>query len=251
MWTSCPTAEIDPGLLEQGEVHLCLMPLAQPASIVEELARMLTPDEHERAARFHFDRDRQRFVVARALLRQVLGRYAGAPGEAIRFSYGPFGKPYLANSEDRRLEFSLSHSGDWALAGFVRGRKIGVDLEQVRAMADYRDLAQANFAPAEAASLFALPEELQIDGFFACWTRKEAYAKSLGLGLSLDLATFVVPVEPSESIDIIPASQTAAAHQVWGIRPLQGFWAAAAVETATASMGLPKMRLSTLSVPAT
>jgi 4'-phosphopantetheinyl transferase len=243
MWTSCPSTPLDPGLLEQGEVHLHLMSLGQPASVVEELARTLSPDEQERAARFHFDRDRRRFIVARGLLRRFIGRYLGMPGDTIRFAYGSSGKPYLQVGTGRaKLEFSLSHSGDWALSGFARGRGIGVDLEEIRAMPDYRELAEANFAPAEVRSLLELPEEQRIDGFFTCWTRKEAYVKALGLGLSLDLSTFVLSVEPGEGVEIVPANQTAAAYQVWGMRPLQGFCAAAALEAQTASMDLPTTR---------
>jgi 4'-phosphopantetheinyl transferase len=239
MWASCSPAEMDPALLEQGEMHLYLVPLAQPAAVVEELATTLSTDERERAAHFHFDRDRHRFVIARGLLRRFVGHYIGMPGETIRFAYGSFGKPYLpASAGQAQLEFSLSHSGDWALVGFAHGRGIGVDLEEVRAMADYRELAAANFAPAEVKSLLELPERQQIDGFFTCWTRKEAYVKALGLGLSLDLATFVVSVEPGEGVEIVPASPTAVAHQVWGMRPLQNFWAAAAIAAPTQSTGI-------------
>jgi 4'-phosphopantetheinyl transferase len=245
MWTSCSPAALDPGLLGQGEVHLHLMPLAQPEPAVKALAATLTPDEHERAARFHFERDRRRFIVARGLLRRLLGQYAGMPAETIRFAYGPSGKPLLPPGADRpELEFSLSHSEDWALAGFARGRGIGVDLEAIRAIADYRELAEANFAPAEVTALLKLPEDRQIDGFFACWTRKEAYVKALGLGFSLDLSSFVVAVEPNEATETIPPGPTAKAHQVWSMRPLPGFWAAAAVETPTTPMNSLKIRLA-------
>ena len=203
---------------------------------------LLSPDEHERAARFHFDRDRNHFIVARGLLRQILGRYADLPASAIRFLYGPFGKPYMADSAGQaKPEFSLAHSGDWALAGFTQGRMIGVDLEQVRALTDHHDLAQSNFAPAEAASLLELPEELQLDGFFACWTRKEAYVKALGLGLSLDLSSFLVSVNPREGAEMVPASETAKSHHLQSLNPLGGYWAAAAVETTTAPSDLPKL----------
>ncbi len=242
MWRSCSLADIAPGPPEQGEVHLRLLPLGQPASIVEELATLLSPDEHERASRFHFDRDRNHFIVARGALRQMLGRYAGLPASAIRFLYGPFGKPYLAESVGQaKLEFSLAHSGDWALAGFSQGRMIGVDLEKVRALADYHELAQSNFAPAEAGSLLELPEERQLDGFFACWTRKEAYVKALGLGLSLDLSSFLVSVNPCEGVEMIPASETAKSHHLQGLNPVDGYWAAAAVEITTAPSDIPKM----------
>lgn len=240
-WTSCPLGEIDPGLLEQGEVHFRLVPLIQPLRVIEELAMLLTPDESERAARFHFDRDRNRFIVARGSLRQMLGHYVGAPADSIRFSYGPFGKPYLAaGAGQRKLEFSLSHSGDWALAGFALGRGIGVDLEQVRTMDDYRGVAESTFAPVETRALLALPEAQHIDGFFNCWTRKEAYAKALGQGLSVDLLSYIVSVEPSAGVDVIPASQIAKVHQVWSIGAPDGYRAAAALE----DMERPKMRLT-------
>jgi 4'-phosphopantetheinyl transferase len=252
LWTPCSPAEMNPGLLERGEIHLHLLPLAQADRTVETLASTLTPDEHERAARFHFDRDRRRFIVARGLLRRLLGHYAGAPAEAIRFAYGPFGKPHLVvDAGQPKLEFSLSHSEDWALAGFARGREIGVDLEAIRPISDYRDLADTNFAPAETAALLALPEDQQIEGFFACWTRKEAYVKALGLGLSLDLSSFVVTVRPDGGAETIPASPTASAHRVWGMRALPGFWAAAAVDAPNQPVEPLKTRLAAHSMLAT
>jgi 4'-phosphopantetheinyl transferase len=185
-------------------------------------------------------------------LRQCISRYAGMSADAIRFDYGPFGKPHLLSDVNQgKLEFSLSHSDDWALAGFARGRAIGVDLEAIRAIADYRDLAESNFAPAETAALLRLQLDQQIDGFFACWTRKEAYVKALGIGFSLDPSTFVVRVEPSEGVETIPASETARAHWLWGVRPLPNFWAAVALENPAAGIEPPKIRLATYSGLAT
>ena len=241
-WTSTSTTEIDPATLDWDDIHLCLLPLTQPPSVLDDLATTLTVDEHERASRFRFDRDRHRFIVARGLLRRLLSRYAGASPDALRFAYGTFGKPYLeTGANQEKVAFSLSHSGDWALVGLTRGREIGVDLEQVRPMADYLDLSESNFAPAETEALLRLPEDQHIDGFFACWTRKEAYIKALGLGLSLDLAPFVVSVEPRESVQIIPATPRAGAHHVWGMRPLRDFWAAVAIAAPNAPAVFPKI----------
>jgi 4'-phosphopantetheinyl transferase len=251
-WIDRSPAEMDPRLLEQGETHLFLLPLIEPESVVEELAATLTPDEHERARRFKFDRDRRRFLVARGRLRQCISRYTGMPADAIRFDYGPFGKPHLSpGANQMKLEFSLSHSEDWALAGFARGRAIGVDLEAIRAIIDYKDLAESTFAPAETDALLKLPADRQIDGFFACWTRKEAYVKALGLGFSLDLSSFTVRVDPNEGVETIAATQTAAAHRVWGGRPLAGYWAAVALEEPAPASAPAKIRLSTYSGLAT
>lgn len=184
------------------------------------------------------------------MLRQLLGHFSGLHATAIRFNNGQFGKPYLsASPQHPSLEFSLSHSGDWALAGFTRGRMIGVDLEEVRAMPDYLELAHANFAAAEVAALIALPREEQLDAFFACWVRKESYVKALGFGLSLDLSSFVVTVKPSEGVETVPASQTAGPQQVRCIRPLGGFWGAVAVEASSEQTDPPAMRFSALTVP--
>ena len=132
-WTSTSTTEIDPATLDWDDIHLCLLPLTQPPSVLDDLATTLTVDEHERASRFRFDRDRHRFIVARGLLRRLLSRYAGASPDALRFAYGTFGKPYLeTGANQEKVAFSLSHSGDWALVGLTRGREIGVDLEQVQ-----------------------------------------------------------------------------------------------------------------------
>lgn len=249
-WTPCRTIEIDPGFLELGGVHLCLIPLSQPTPVVAQLSATLTPDEHERAARFHFDRDRRRFIVSRGMLRQLLGHFSGLDAKAIRFDNGQFGKPYLSASPQRpSLEFSLSHSGDWALAGFTRGRVIGVDMEEVRAMPDYRELALANFAAAEVAALMALPQEEQLDAFFACWVRKESYVKALGFGLSHDLSSFAVTVKPNEGVETIPASHTAGPQQVRCIRPLQGLWGAVTVDASAEHRDLPAMRFSAVTVP--
>jgi 4'-phosphopantetheinyl transferase len=114
---------------------------------------------------------------------------------------------------------------------------------------DYRELAHANFAAAEVAALIALPQEEQLDAFFACWVRKESYVKAVGFGLSFDLSSFVVTVNPSEGVETIPASQTAGPQQVRCIRPLQGFWGAVAVAASAEQTDLPAMRYSALAVP--
>ncbi len=224
------------------------MALDQPSQVVDQLAATLAPDEHERAARFHFDRDRRRFTVARGMLRQLLGRCSECPPDAIRFGYGPFGKPYLENEAGtNKLEFSLSHSKDWALAAVARGRSIGVDVEEVRAMPDYEELAHSNFSQAEVTALLGLRQDQQLDGFFACWTRKEAYAKALGLGLSLDLSAFTVSVEPNEGSEIIPPWQSIGPCLLRCFRPLPEFWGAIAIETPAGQTDLPSMHFSTLS----
>ena len=155
----------------------------------------LSAEERQRAAKFHFDKDRHRYIVSHASLRGILARYLHRAPEELSFSVNEYGKPFLA---DRELEFNLSHSGDYALIAVTRGRNIGVDVEQIRPDVEIEELARRNFSPREVSELTALPLEQRLNGFFNCWTRKEAYIKAQGLGLSLPLDSFDVSLgEPA------------------------------------------------------
>lgn len=181
-----------------GEVHLWRVDLARPAEEVAGLARLLSADEQDRAARFHFARHRDRFVVARGRLRTILGRYLGCPPARVRFVYGAQGKPALhPDLQVTDLAFNISHSDQRMLCAVTHGARVGVDVEQIRAPADLDAISARFFAPAEQRALQALPADRQVAGFFACWTRKEAFIKALGGGLSIPLDAFVVRVDPA------------------------------------------------------
>jgi 4'-phosphopantetheinyl transferase len=161
---------------------------------------ILSDDEAERAERFHFERDRNRFIAARGTLRNILSRYLSCAPSEIRFVYQSGGKPELvpAVSGMGELRFNLSHSANAALYAISRGREIGVDIELIRPDVPWEEIATAFFAPGEIAKLKALPENSRTVGFFNCWTRKEAYVKARGEGLSVRLDKFEVSVAPSE-----------------------------------------------------
>jgi 4'-phosphopantetheinyl transferase len=204
-----------------------------PAAI-ERLRAALDEAERARAARFHFERDARRFVVARAVLRDVLSAYLGVPPTDVRFVYGARDKPALAPPlAASGLRFNVSHAGEIALYAVGLRRQIGVDVEQVRALDDLAALAERNFSRAERAALFALPPEQRPVAFFACWTRKEAYVKALGDGLAHPLDAFTVafaPASPARIVDI--AGDTRAASQ-WTLAALDvapGHEAAVAID---------------------
>lgn len=160
-----------------------------PADAIEDLASLLHRAEHERAARFRFPRDRRRFVVRRARLRQCLSVATGTPPNRLALITGPFGKPALADGP----EFSLSHSGEhWALA--IADTPVGIDLEAIYPGVDTRAIAACLFAPGEAAAIAGLPGAVGTRAFFDCWTRKEAFVKAIGRGLSYPLDSFEVSV---------------------------------------------------------
>ncbi|RYZ02981.1 MAG: 4'-phosphopantetheinyl transferase superfamily protein [Alphaproteobacteria bacterium] len=225
--------------LAEADVHVWLLQLQQPPHTLEDLATSLTEEERARSSRFHLERDRKRFIAARGLLRQLVGQYTDMPANAVRFLANSHGKPHIETEEGlATFEFNLSHSGDWVVVGFARGAAVGVDIEQIRPMPDMADVARHTFAASEAASIEALPDDQRIDGFFSCWTRKEAYVKAVGLGLSVDLKTFNVHVTPTRHVDNIRYPDTGAVYRVEGLRPLQGYLSAIAVEIPGAATGV-------------
>ncbi|MGB8751775.1 MAG: 4'-phosphopantetheinyl transferase superfamily protein [Candidatus Sulfotelmatobacter sp.] len=154
---------------------------------------VLSADEAARASRFHFARDRQRFVAARALLRIILASYLETDASSLRFSYSKKEKPSLGSTHARSdVRFNITHSSGVALLAFTRGREIGVDVEQVRHDFDPGAIARRYFSTHEQNQLAGLPVEQKVEAFFRCWTRKEAYIKATGDGLSLPLSQFDV-----------------------------------------------------------
>ena len=173
---------VQPFDLASDEIHCWSVPLYVPANTLARLFETLSPDERDRAARLRFERDRRRFIVARAALRELLGRYVATPPDQVRFAYNAFGKPKLSRQFGGRLKFNLSHSSDLALIAITWGAEIGVDVEQIRAT-DYADIARSFFARREFEELSSVPKHLQARTFFDFWTRQEAYAKARGDGL--------------------------------------------------------------------
>src|SRR5260221_653979 len=150
-------------------------------------ASLLSAAELQRAARFRFERDRRRFIAARAGLRQLLAQRLAVSPETIEFVYGKYGKPALAQ---RGLQFNLSHSGDFAAYAFSRGCDVGIDIEEVRAVPDADAVAARMFSRCERDAYAALPADARTLGFLGCWTRKEAVVKALCYGLRVPLGQF-------------------------------------------------------------
>lgn len=143
---------------------------------------LLSADEAARAHRFHFDRDRHRYVRARAFLRSQLGQATGQSAAGLIFGKGPQGKPFLPGCD---LSFNLSHSRDLAVVAMSWAGPLGIDVEFVDRAADIAGLAQVCLTADEAAVLAALPDSARRERFFAFWTAKEARMKLTGEGLML------------------------------------------------------------------
>jgi len=221
--------------LPPGEIQIWSIPLDPPSERVAALTRMLTPDEEARAARFRFDVHRRRYVVGRGALRELLGAYLGARPERLRFDYAERGKPDLAAPWKGELAFNLSNSEDLALAAFVRGRDLGVDVEYQKEMPDLEDIAKRFFSAPEIAALAGVPGECKKEAFFNCWTRKEAYLKAVGVGLAAPLDSFVVTLVPGEAprmVSLQGDSQRAAGWFFRHLVPRPSYLGAVALELA-------------------
>lgn len=189
--------------LATGEVHVWRLALDQPDDVLTEFRRTLDADELERAGRFHFEKHRRHFVVGRGGLRYVLSRYLDAKPEELRFTYGAFGKPALVGGE---LRFNMSHSHGVALFAVAEDRELGVDVEHIRADFASEEIARRFFSPVEVAAFNALRQDEQVAAFFRCWSRKEAYIKAIGRGLSEPLDAFDVTLAPGEAAALLRAS---------------------------------------------
>ena len=220
--------------LATGEVHVWRLALDQPDGVVAEFRATLEAGELERAGRFHFEKHRRHFVVGRGGLRYVLARYLDLKPEEFRFSYGEYGKPAL-----EEIQFNMSHSHGVALFAVARDRELGVDVEHVRADFASEDIAQRFFSRAEVAAFNALEKQEQVAAFFRCWTRKEAYIKAIGRGLSEPLDAFDVTLAPGEAAALLRAERGDASRwAMFDIDAGEGYAGALAVEAPVSEIRL-------------
>jgi 4'-phosphopantetheinyl transferase len=232
--TGFPPRSAGPRLdLPSGEIHIWSLRLDPPAERVEQLGRSLSEDEWTRANRFRFDRHRRQYVVGRGALRALLAAYTGSRPELVRFTYGPRGKPFLADPPAGDLQFNLSNSDEMALVGFVRGVEIGVDIEFLKPMPDCEQISERFFSLSEREVLRDLPREVKEEAFFNCWTRKEAYLKAVGEGLAAPLDSFDVTLAPGDPPRMLTLEGDAARAARWvfhHFRPAEQFIGALAIE---------------------
>jgi 4'-phosphopantetheinyl transferase len=217
------------------ELGLWALPLTQTAAVCARLGALLSTEERERAERFVFERDYRHFVVCRGALRRVLGAYLGAPPEAITFAYSERGKPSVSMPGAPGIEFNVSHAADLAVFAFSRAGAVGIDVESRARMVDFQALAARFFSPEEAGELLRLPDAERRDGFFNCWTRKEAYIKATGDGLSCPLDSFSVTLRPREKAAMRSVATGVPFHLI-AFLPAPGYAGAVATRRAPAAV---------------
>lgn len=193
----------------------------------------LSDEERAQAARFLRAEDRDRYAASHAALRRILAGALATDAAALRFCADDAGKPALDGPWRGRLAFNLSHSGRIGLIGLAPAGRIGVDVEAIRPMADCLSLARSHFSKAEIAALASLPAGALEGAFYACWTRKEAFVKAIGLGLSfpLDRFTVAVPPEPAALLAVHHETEGAAGWSLRHLDPAPGHVGAVAIES--------------------
>jgi 4'-phosphopantetheinyl transferase len=214
--------EIPERELAAGEVHVWSLPLDISQSYLASVTELLSPDERKRADRFRFKAHRNQFVVGRGLLRVILGRYCDVPPERLRFNYGPKGKPELTPGEGARptggaLHFNLAHSEGVGVLAVTRTAPVGVDVEQVRRLLEFRELVGQFFSVREAAEFSRLPWEQQPAAFFNLWTRKEALLKATGEGIAHSLNRVEVSFLPGEPARVLSLPAESWAGGEWSL----------------------------------
>jgi 4'-phosphopantetheinyl transferase len=186
--------------LNERATHVWRIQVDRPDE-ADALVPLLSETERQRANSCYFAKDRTRFVIAHGMLRRILAGYAGIDADALSFDAGEFGKPSLRSDHAREgLEFNLSHSGDLALLAVSESGPVGVDIQRWDERAELLDIASRFFSTAECESLRTLAgsPSLVIDAFYAAWSRKEAYLKATGHGVSRGLQHFDVTLSPAE-----------------------------------------------------
>lgn len=222
------------------EIHVWQCRLDYPSASLQKYFPALSADERTRAERFHFEKHRTRFIAGRAFMRTILARYLQIDPSQIAFQYSHYGKPSLANANRRNeLFFSLTHSHQLALLAVTYEAEVGIDIEHLRNVSD--GLADGYFSPSEIAALRNLPERLQREAFFTCWTRKEAYIKALGGGLSVPLDTFDVslaPGAPAMILNIRCGGESPSAWRLEHLTPAEDYVGAVAIRAQNCKLKL-------------
>jgi 4'-phosphopantetheinyl transferase len=202
--------------LRKDNIHIWFVNLSSLVEIESRFEQILSDDERLRAQRFYHINFRRLFTLSHGVLRTLLGHYLRVPAAGIILQRGHAGKPFL-DSPGYEFQFNMAHSGDMAVYAFAIDCQIGIDIEQIRSLPDLDSIASKFFAREEYAELMSLDEPLRTAGFYNCWTRKEAYIKAIGDGLSLALDSFQVSLRPKEPAALLRPSEAAADCKAWRI----------------------------------
>jgi 4'-phosphopantetheinyl transferase len=189
----------NPPKLTYGEIHVWRVFIDREISSYRASIKTLSPDEIQKADKFQFERDRWQFIVCRATLRKILGAYLRIQPSEICFSYNDFGKPTLNSVKDKKSYcFNISHSNGIVLIAVTNGQEVGIDLEYMKEEFATLKVAEQFCSQIELSALSSITDDLRVSAFYSFWTRKEAFAKAIGEGLSIPLKQIKLPIISGE-----------------------------------------------------
>jgi 4'-phosphopantetheinyl transferase len=203
-------------VLTSDSIHVWVMSTRADPEVVSRFETLLTKEEISRAFRLRIQNAKDSFILTRGGLRLLLGRYICQTPTQIEIKYQAKGKPFVSSPAE--VQFNVSHSGGLALYAFLTGTIVGVDVEHIRPISNAHDVASRFFNPQEVKELASLPEQNFASSFFTCWTRKEAFVKALGGGLSATLSDFCVTLLPGEPARIVSVGDGTASAEDWNLR---------------------------------
>ena len=223
-----------PPRLSEKEVHVWCASIEASNERRLQFMETFSDDEHKRLQRFHFERHRHQFIIARGTLREIIGQYLEIEPAEANFDYGQNGKPFIiSNSELSSIRFNISHSGDVVVYAFVLDTEIGIDIEKVCNIDDCMAIAKSFFSSTEIDDLQKVSRESLLEAFYSCWTRKEAYIKAKGQGLGIPLNQFSVSVRPDLSPALVSTEFAPDEAAQWTLRDLpiiEGYIGAIAIQ---------------------
>ncbi len=217
--------------LRKKTIHVWYCHFKNNKNQLKQYAALLSSDEIDRSRKFKFEKDQETYVITRAVLRILLGKYLKQAPEEINFDYTKYKKPFLTPTNN--LKFNVSHSGNMAAFAFYSNREIGVDIEKIKDDFDVLELAQNFFSKKEIEVLEKLPKSELARAFYRCWTRKESFIKAEGSGLSFPLDKFTVSIESDTSAEIVETNFSSEAYKQWSLFsfiPQENYLAAVAVK---------------------
>jgi 4'-phosphopantetheinyl transferase len=222
------------------EAHVWRASLDQPANVIAKLTPILSQDERQRAMRYYRPADRDRFIAGRGILRKIISAYLAHAPDEVQFVCNEYGKPFISDDQNRgTLTFNVSHSNSMALYAVTRGRRVGVDIEHMREDFATLEVAERFFSKDEFEALKAAPSDQRTKAFFNCWSRKEAYIKAIGMGVSYPLDGFTVSLASDVAPALLKVDADATEVSRWKLYELdvgEGYVAALIVENPPVSL---------------
>jgi len=204
--------------LAPNQIHIWRMFLNQPTEKTQQLSQILSPEENNKANRFYFEKDRHKFILSRGTLRTILSQYLNFPPQNLKFTYSKQGKPTLLT--ETPIYFNLSHSHEITLYAITLNREIGIDLEFLRPITEAENIVKNYFSNKESALFNTISSDQKPEAFFNAWTRKEAYLKATGQGLSQPLKEVEVNFTPGEPAKLLSIKGDTQKASEWTLKHL-------------------------------